>query len=312
LDERKNILFTAPGNLFLKLTVEQRTSAAAGQGTAVAVAITDVKRWVTLTPVLASGSVVDNSLNTINTIDLYTNNIFVTPEIHDIYIKRIGFSLIRVHRLQTANFNTSSGDFLCSQLKWPVETIYLGMRPLFNKADANPNQYRDWHRLTAMSDNVIDTSAQSYSDVVIDNTDAGYVAALAAGNLKTSYSQVSAERLTFPSAVETVDTIKVTAHAIVIFDSYKTQFFRDYISYNFGGANINTPEDTGAYMINFCLYPGTYQPSGHINISRSREFYIAYTSAYISGATPCELVIVAIAINFLLISDGSAVLRYST
>jgi hypothetical protein len=65
-------------------------------------------------------------------------------------------------------------------------------------------------------------------------------------------------------------------------------------------------------MINFCLYPGTYQPSAHINISRAREFYIQYTSSIISTVVNGTLIIVGIAINFLLVSDGSAVLRYST
>ena len=29
-------------------------------------------------------------------------------------------------------------------------------------------------------------------------------------------------------------------------------------------------------MVNFCLYPHSYQPSGHINVSRAREFYLDY------------------------------------
>ena len=65
-------------------------------------------------------------------------------------------------------------------------------------------------------------------------------------------------------------------------------------------------------MINFALYPGTYQPSGHINISRAREFMLRYTSSFISASNVVQLLITAIAINFLLISDGSANLRYST
>lgn len=77
---------------------------------------------------------------------------------------------------------------------------------------------------------------------------------------------------------------------------------------------MQTPEDLGALMINFCLYPGTYQPSGHINVSRAREFYLEYTSdpAVINSTSDGVLVVLASALNFLLISDGSAVLRYST
>ena len=48
-----------------------------------------------------------------------------------------------------------------------------------------------------------------------------------------------------------------------------------------------TPEDEGAVMINFCLYPGTYQPSAHINVSRAREFYFNFTSAYV-GVTDSQ------------------------
>jgi hypothetical protein len=65
-------------------------------------------------------------------------------------------------------------------------------------------------------------------------------------------------------------------------------------------------------MITFNLYPGTYQPSGHINVSRAREFYIAYDSSYVGSATTADLVVNAVAINFLLVSDGSATLRYAT
>ena len=64
--------------------------------------------------------------------------------------------------------------------------------------------------------------------------------------------------------------------------------------------------------LNMALFPRSYQPSGHLNISRSRETYIQWTSQYMSASTPCDLIAVAVAINFLLITDGSAVLRYST
>ena len=41
-------------------------------------------------------------------------------------------------------------------------------------------------------------------------------------------------------------------------------------------------ECRGAAMISFALYPGAYQPSGHINVSRATEFYIKYHLYYIS------------------------------
>jgi hypothetical protein len=54
IENQNNILFTAPGNLFLRLTAEQQTSAGAAKGTAAALAVQDVKKVVTLSPVLAT------------------------------------------------------------------------------------------------------------------------------------------------------------------------------------------------------------------------------------------------------------------
>jgi hypothetical protein len=65
-------------------------------------------------------------------------------------------------------------------------------------------------------------------------------------------------------------------------------------------------------MINFNYLPSEHQPSGHINISKAREFYINYTSSFISKDNQAELIVLADAINFLLIKDGTAALRYTT
>jgi hypothetical protein len=119
------------------------------------------------------------------------------------------------------------------------------------------------------------------------------------------------------SSTKTIDRITISAHGIFLYNDMPADFFHQYTTYTYGGPHIQTPEDEGCLLIPFNLYPGTYQPSGHVNVSRAREFYIRYVSSVIGqvvNGTPVagELVIVASAINFLLISDGSAVLRYST
>lgn len=309
IEQQQNLVFLAPGNLFLELTVEQQTSSDPGtKGTRAAIAVNSVERCTTKTPVLASGSVV-SSAQTISNMELYINNIFLNPEIHDIYIKRIGFSLIRVHRFQVDTRSISQDNILLSQLKWPIETIYVGMRPQYNISAVNPNQYRDWHRLTLLVDNTLDVAAGSKNQVMIDNT----VAFSASSNLhKYSNTVQSVEKIVFPTYTETIDNLQLQAHGINIFAQYDRQFFRDYLPYSYGGQNVLTPEDPGALLLNFCLYPGSYQPSGHINVSRTREFYLQYVSSYVDTGAPADLLTLARALNFLLISDGSAVLRYST
>jgi hypothetical protein len=228
--------------------------------------------------------------------DLYINNIFVQPDIHDIFIARVGFTLIRVHRRQITNVNKSSDNILLQQLKWPVETIYIGVRPTANTTtnttvtgsssqtsviDANMS---DWHKFGAVT-----TTVAAATDVT-------------GASVAYNYSQSAGH----------VTSMSITAHGIPLYNNLPAKFFNSYIPYQYGGWNITTPTDPGLYMVTFNLYPGTYQPSGHINLSRAREFYFAYNSTYVTSSVTAELVVNAVAINFLLVSDGSATLRYAT
>lgn len=231
----------------------------------------------------------------------------------DIYIQRIGFTLIRVHRYQQFREVDGQKSELLSQMKWPIEYMFIGLRPAQNISRDNLNQYRDWHRLTLLTDQQLDCQSRSQVEVMTDETiQFNAVNAPGAAPHKYSSSTVAAESVVFSNVRETIQTLQLQAHGITIYQTTKAAFYRDYLSYTFGGANLNTPEDQGALFMNFSLYPGTYNPSGHMNVSRAREFYIDYVSDYVSPSTPADLMVLAIALNFLLISDGSAVLRYST
>jgi hypothetical protein len=98
-----------------------------------------------------------------------------------------------------------------------------------------------------------------------------------------------------------------------LFDDQYASFFHSYLTHHYGGPNLNTPDDESLHLISFALYPGTYQPSGHLNISRAREFHLTYTATRTpSNTEPLQMLIYVKAINFLLIADGSASLRYTT
>lgn len=301
------------------------------------------------------------------TADLYINNIFVNPEIHDIFIKRIGFSLIRVHRMQIVRDTKASDQILLQQLKWPIETIYCGFRPITNIDPTSPGLLTNWNiysevnpvnvNMQGLQNGYTFSGALPASAITADQYTANFVsftqlgvdfaATLAvAGTTVLSVNQLNLVLMTYayppligtfanvnaPLATEidlavpgafvqatvntftpTLDTIAIVAHGVSLYQAFPTKFYNQYIPYNFGGNHIQTPNDIGAFMITFNLYPGSYQPSGHVNISRAREFYFNYTSSVVgSTVASADLSIVAIAINFLLISDGSAVLRYST
>lgn len=310
LENQANIVYPAPGDVYLRVITERHIDADVDPlttGTKNAKLVTAVETQISQEPVLLANSTI-NPAQSINVM-LYVNNLFVTPEVHDIYIKRIGFSLIRVHRMQKTAINTAVSSTLLSQLKWPTEMIYLGLIPDHNNRNENPNKYRDWHNLTRITDEVLNQSAYSISGTKIDDT-----AIWGAGSgTKYSSCQSTTEQVIVPIQTPTVKNIAVDVQANQIQEAFDGEFFRDYTTWYYGQQLLRTPRDPGAYMINFAIYPGAYQPSGHLNISRAREFYVNITAAdFVGQSEPCTLIIIAIAINFLLISDGSCVLRFSS
>jgi len=226
----------------------------------------------------------------IEKLELYINNIFVNPEIHDIYIKRIGFSLIRVYRQQVQRCSQSDADEkLLSQIKWPVEYMFVGLRPSWNTSAANKNQWRDWHRLTHVVESTVnEPDVSQYSSV----------------------AKVVPDKYYLP--VPTIDSITLTTHGVTIFDVFNDTFYNQYMPLHYGGAAITTPDDPNTLFLNMCLFPRAYQPSGHFNVSRARETYLRWTTSYVSSKTPADLIVVAVVINFLVLTDGSAVLRFTT
>lgn len=308
MENQNNVVFPAPGDLLLRLTTEVRTHALVS-GSYSTRDVVNVSRQVSCEPVLLSDSVVSSNQKVAMT--MYVNNIFVNPEIHDIYIKRIGFSLIRVSRIQKQSANASNASVLMSSLKWPTEFIYFALVPTWNNDVKNPNRYRDWHNLTYMTDEVLSNVATSSGAVKVDTT-----AEWGAGGSQvcTFDSRVVSNQITVPVSTPTLNSIKITIQGNNVINTIATPFFRDYIPWYHSRGSLCTPKDLGAMFINFAIHPGDYQPSGHINISRAREFYVEYISSYCNGSsdTNCDLIALASAINFLLISDGSALLRFTS
>jgi hypothetical protein len=300
-----DVIFTSSAGLIQETSVSTVTYSAF----AINNIVTSVNTIVTRVPWLAGSTI--TPINDFLRADLYINNIFVNPEIHDIYIKRIGFNLIRVHRIQKTFVNTPNQNILLSQLKWPIEYFYAGVRPTENETTGvTPWTWRNWHRFVQVVARNI-TFQEKFTNIPIASTLTGIDISQVNTNDLVSYSGGNNNVLYWDEYV-TIDTVEVSAHQIPIYKVTPSAFFNNHIPLQYGGVNIQTPSDKGALMINFCLYPGTYQPSGHFNISRAREFYFNYTSSFVDANHTANLYIDASALNFLLISDGSAVLRYST
>jgi hypothetical protein len=223
--------------------------------------------------------------------ELFVNHIYIDPAIHKIFMKRFGYQLIRVsrtHKIQ--NLKNPEDSILLHKIKWPVECMYVAFRPAANLAFS-----QQWHRNTAIT--------------AVDHA----VPVVTTGNT------IRVNNIQFYEEKPIVETLGLRLHDITIYQDLPPVFYNSYIPTQYG-QNIKAPRDLGWNMMNFNFQPGEYQPSGYINVSQGREFYLRYKSAldpvtneyYIRQNNPIELIVVADCINFLLVKDNTAVLRFST
>jgi hypothetical protein len=312
----------------------------------------------------------------ITSCDLYMNHIFMNPDVSDIFRKKFGFTLIRVHGRHLEKIIESEGEIKIHGLKWPTESLYVSFKP-----DINMTLPQYWHSSSTLEYNEVrvpvvakNPFAETICSVDIttppttNTVTIGYISGVLLSVVPSAYisydfiitggygysnldpslnryrvggytgvpktitivgewriipdstttfelfrKQVGSNLAKYYRETPTVSSIGIHANGIPIYDTLPESFYNSYLPYRYGEA-INTPGDRGWYMINFNFFPGDHQPSGHINLSRAREFYIKYTSVNgnISRTKSVMLIVLSFAINFLLVSDGGAVLRYST
>lgn len=226
-------------------------------------------------------------------IDLYVNNIFVNPEVHDLFASRVGFSLIRVHRRQRKILNKSLDNIRLDQLKYPAEYLYLGFRDRANLED-----FDHWHLFGR-------ARQRSEADSLLT--------AAAIWNAALGICQLVCRRAKEVDTLEPiVQNLKLTAHGVDLYPDLPASFFNTYMPQRyFAGTAVVSPQDTSVYLASFCLYPGQFNPSGYYNLSAGRELYLSYRADDVDTSSPAELVVSMSALNFLVRKGDKACLRYA-
>jgi hypothetical protein len=226
--------------------------------------------------------------------NVYVNNLYVNPEIHEMFASRIGFSLIRVHRRQIKMIQAAKDAFLLDQLKYPAEYLMLGFRSkrLVNDFDrwwmmGIPRVRNDFTYLSV--------PAYTWEPLV----GLPVISALAALEVTTLNSFV--------------DMIGITANGIEILPVMPSVFYNSYLPIRYAeNSLVVSPTDTSAFLISFCLYPGKYNPSGYYNLSANRELYLNYTlKEDLIAPGESEMVISMSALNFIVRNGDKLTLRYS-
>jgi hypothetical protein len=303
--------------------------------------------------------------------DLYTNQLFTTPEIFSLYAKKFVFNIIRVHRHHKELIKVDRNnkyDILLNNLKWPTEQLYFSFRP---RENLKLSQY--WHKNVKLtekvykvpvvakdpstvitgnfslatqntavltSDTVLSTVTNMYNnyDIIITGG-SGYnskdivqnryfvqnyngvtntVTILGVWNdgakpdtttiYELSNAQLAINMVSYYKETPIVESISLEASGVEIYKNQSEAFYNSYITSKY--KNINTP-DMGSYMMTFCINPNMHSPSGSLNVSLCRELYLRFTSKVIEPDYSVDLIVLAKAINFLLIDSGNLSLRYN-
>lgn len=223
--------------------------------------------------------------------ELYMNNIYIDPAVHRIFMKRFGFQLVRVTRThKQSSMQSASGPVKLQDIKWPVECMYVAFRP-----KVNYNTSYMWHRNSVVSE-------VSFKEPIVTPAD----------TIEYNYAIMLQED-------SVISSLGLRMFGEKLYDDLPPAFYNSYIPSQYG-SNIKAPRDIGWHMMNFNFYPGDFQPSGYINTSVGRELYLHFESAidpalqlpYIRPDNPVDLIVVADCINFLLVKDNNAILRFST
>lgn len=231
----------------------------------------------------------------ISVCDLYIQNMFVCDEIQEIYSNRVGFSLIRVHLTQNITLNASSGQQVLNSMKWPVTQLTIVFQPTVNTL-SNPNVTTKQSQVSVM-----DPAMEDWNKFGLVSTQE---------NASGTVNGVAAKYVT-KKVEDHMVSIGISAFGNEIYKPMPSQFFNCYTTFKYGADTV-TPSDPGVFFIPFCLFPNNYQPSGHLNVSKLREFYLNYQSNYITSSNTVTCICVGQALNFLMITRGSAGLRFVT
>lgn len=234
-----------------------------------------------------NGAIVSVEKLPIQTLEIYTKNIYFPPAINDIFEYSTNVALIRVHKQHKEILTTGNRLLQLSQLKYPIEMLTFSFQP-----KTNEESFTNWLRMGQ-----------------IEQTEMP-VPALIVNQKTAPVMKLVARTATFNECRPTVKNIGFKVHGNVLYPLTQEIFYNAYIPYFV--PDVATPDDCGYYVLVFAHYPAKKDPSGHINNSTARELYIQYESDYISAQSPVILRVTAQCINIMLYDKNTIKLKYIT
>lgn len=218
---------------------------------------------------------------------LYINGLYVNPEVHSLLVGKTLFKLIRMHRRQVSQLQTSSENVLLDKLKFPTEYILGGFRGVENKLN-------------------FDTWCLMGRKRIRENDKRLLLPAVIWNNSLNLCQLVCREGHEVSTLDPLVTEIGLVGKGVDIFKSTRMPFYNSYLQSRYTrNTNLCAVNDTSVFLIPFCLFPGRTETSGYYNLSADRELYLTYQAPGVDQDSAIELVLSSSALNFLIGRDDS-------
>ena len=265
-------------------------------------------------------------------ISMYVCNIFVREEVHNLFIRRVGFYLVNLFVEHTQAVTVAKHKFRLSSFKWPISYMMFGLQPDVNNASSSDtekyNALRLWNQYSSVTATNRDVPNSVKREVATDLIVEFSEVALTEGTPNTfDWSSVTAAngdtdgtmnvlfakgalKVVDDLPARTIDVVSLEIHSQALHRDMDVGFFNSYLQYQWGGDNIAVSQDAGKLFLPFGTQPGSKQAQGYLNASRARELYLELTSS-VSGSVNCTAHAIGDAFNFFLVAEGSGVVRYA-
>lgn len=220
--------------------------------------------------------------------ELYTNHIFVSKEIQDIFTSRVGFNLIRTHKTAEVYLDKNIGSInLNNYLKHPAEEVCIYARPEENENGLD--SLNIWNKNCIMNIKYIKTP------IVFKEADGNYNFGI--NNIKMYEKE------------EIFSYVSFSYDGSSTFGEDTPLFFNSYLPL-VAGDNFYSKGSKIMYF-NYSMLSRNYNPSGSINLSKAKNIRFNYESKKIEQVKPVKLYIHTKNINFLIFNNSNAVLNFS-
>ena len=294
----EHIFFPAAG-IYIQETVYAYSNAGGANGTQADPHVILNRRI----PYIIPGSKVSQTAANRN-VSLITCNILLDELIHMMVISRIGFNLITLIREENLSVNTSdsTNELRVNQLKWPTEYLHINDQPYSNFDHSKPETAENWWRCGYQTKYDASTFLQFTRKATI------------AGPANTYWKESLQIGCQYERHVDNV----VQTLGVNIYDTYfyskdnRREFYSQYLPYAYSNGFIASDTQHNSIFITFANIPGPYQPSGFVNLSKTKEMFLDLTvSQNISLTNKARINIQSWCRNFLLIADGSCIVRFA-